>query len=176
VKQHVEPFPKEASCNWKMISDITFIDLWGPAHTTAISSYKYFITFTDGKSRYTIVYFIKDKTDDTILKAARHYHALIETQQNRRLKRIRADNGKEFDNEELHNWCQENGIQLEFTAPYSHEQVGVAEHLNRTLVELARAMLIQNSIPHSFWAEAVAYACYIKNRAPSRALKELTTP
>ena len=95
AKQHVEPFPKEASCNWKMISDITFIDLWGPACTTAIGSYKYFITFTDGKSQYTIVYFIKDKTNDMVLKAARHYHALIKTQQNQRLKRICADNGKE---------------------------------------------------------------------------------
>jgi len=59
VKQHVEPFPKEASCNWKMIGDITFVDLWGPARTTAIGGYKYFITFTDGKSQYTNRIFYK---------------------------------------------------------------------------------------------------------------------
>ena len=57
AKQHVLPFPKEAKRKWKHVGDMTFIDLWGPACTTAIGGYKYFISYTDGNSRESLVYF-----------------------------------------------------------------------------------------------------------------------
>ncbi|GBE84071.1 hypothetical protein SCP_0600490 [Sparassis crispa] len=53
---------------------------------------------------------------------------------------------------------------------YSPSQNGVAEQFNRTLLELARAMLITKNLPSFLWAEAVAYAAYLRNRAPMKAL------
>jgi len=37
-------------------------------------------------------------------------------------------------------------------------------------------MMLEHNIPYFLWPEAVTYACYLKNRSPTRALKELITP
>ncbi|GJR31140.1 retrovirus-related pol polyprotein from transposon TNT 1-94 [Tanacetum coccineum] len=44
-------------------------------------------------------------------------------------------------------------------------QNGIVERRNRTLVEAARTMLSASKLPLSFWAEAVATACYTQNRS-----------
>ncbi|GJR53340.1 putative ribonuclease H-like domain-containing protein [Tanacetum coccineum] len=44
------------------------------------------------------------------------------------------------------------------------QQNGVAERMNRTLIEAARTMLADSLLPTTFWAEAVNTACYIFNR------------
>ncbi|GJY46661.1 putative ribonuclease H-like domain-containing protein, partial [Tanacetum coccineum] len=44
------------------------------------------------------------------------------------------------------------------------QQNGVAERMNRTLIEAARTMLADSLLPTTFWAEAVSTACYIFNR------------
>jgi len=36
--------------------------------------------------------------------------------------------------------------------------------------------MLKHNIPYFLWPEAVAYACYLKNRSPTQALKELITP
>ncbi|GBE86811.1 hypothetical protein SCP_1000530 [Sparassis crispa] len=80
------------------------------------------------------------------------------------------DNGSEYINKDLKGWCCEKGIELQTTAPYSPSQNGVAERFNRMLLELARAMLIARKLPNFLWAEAVAYAAYLQNRALMKAL------
>lgn len=47
--------------------------------------------------------------------------------------------------------------------PYTPQQNGVAERRNRTLVESARSMLQMAGLPHFYWKEAVATACYVQN-------------
>ena len=59
--------------------------------------------------------------------------------------------------------------------PYSPEQNGVAERMNRTLVEYARAMIAHAGLSNSYWAEAIATAAYIRNRMPTTAIKENAT-
>ena len=45
---------------------------------------------------------------------------------------------------------------------------GVAEHLNGSLVEMARSMLLDSKLPKKFWGEAILTAIYLKKRTPSR--------
>ena len=66
------------------------------------------------------------------------------------------------------------GIRHELTIPYTPQQNGVSERLNRTLVECVRTMLVDLSLPHRFWAEALATAVYLRNRSPTKALKGVT--
>ena len=65
---------------------------------------------------------------------------------------------------------------MESTAPYSPAQNSIAERLNHILLEHARAMLFAKQVPKMIWPEAVAYACYIKNRTPMQALGMDTIP
>ena len=61
------------------------------------------------------------------------------------------------------------------SAPYTHEQNGIAERENRFVVETVRSMLHAKDLPIKLWAEAVNTAEYILNRTgPS--LMEGKTP
>ena len=51
----------------------------------------------------------------------------------------------------------------------------MAERKNRMIVEAARAMLEEKSLPKFYWAEAVRTAVYIQNRAVLRNEAELAT-
>src|SRR6202522_2451734 len=50
------------------------------------------------------------------------------------------------------------------------EHNGVAERLNRTLLEKVRAMLHSSGLPKFLWGEAINYAIYLKNRTGTKAL------
>ncbi|GJU27570.1 retrovirus-related pol polyprotein from transposon TNT 1-94 [Tanacetum coccineum] len=63
------------------------------------------------------------------------------------------------------NYFKEEGIEHQTSTPRTPEQNGVVERRNRTLVEAARTMLSASKLPLSFWAEAVATACYTQNRS-----------
>ena len=76
---------------------------------------------------------------------------------------MRVDNGKELVNDEIIQFCREEGIKIEMTAPYSPSQNGIAERFNQTLIELVCAMLIAKGLPTFLWDEAIFHAVYIQN-------------
>jgi len=48
------------------------------------------------------------------------------------------------------------------------------ERKNRTLVDIARTLLIDSNLPKSFWTEAVNTACYVTNHCLIRFLLNKT--
>ena len=62
------------------------------------------------------------------------------------------------------------------TVSHNPHQNGVAERLNRTLMDLVRAMLRHSNVDKGLWAEALAAAVHIRNRVTTRALGSKTTP
>ena len=58
-------------------------------------------------------------------------------------------------------WAAEKEITIETTAPYSGSQNGIAEHLDWTLLEMARAMIIAKGLPKFLWDKAMAHANYL---------------
>ncbi|GJX98769.1 putative ribonuclease H-like domain-containing protein [Tanacetum coccineum] len=88
----------------------------------------------------------------------------IENQLNQKVKTIRCDNGTEFKNRDVIEFCGSKGIKREYSNARTPQQNGVAERKNRTLIEAARTMLADSFLPNTFWAEAVSTACYVLNR------------
>ena len=87
--------------------------------------------------------------------------------------KIRSDNGTEFKNMKIEEWCDEEDIKHEFSATYTPQQNGVVERKNKTLITLARAMLDDYGMSEKFWAEAINTACHASNRVyPRRLLKK----
>ena len=65
---------------------------------------------------------------------------------------------------EFQSFLREKGIHHETTVPYSPQQNGIAERMNRTLQEAALSMILHAGVSKGFWAEAVFSAAYIRNR------------
>ncbi|GJW09868.1 putative ribonuclease H-like domain-containing protein [Tanacetum coccineum] len=104
-----------------------------------------------------------NKLDETsgILKA---FITGIENQTNHRVKIIRCDNGTEFKNKKMNQFCEMKEIKREFSVARTPQKNGVAERKNRILIEAARTMLANSMLPITFWAEVVNTACYVHNR------------
>lgn len=71
----------------------------------------------------------------------------------------------------MKNYCAQRGIQYEFTIRYTPQQNGVAERMNRTIIERARCMSLNSKLSKKFWSEAVLTAVYLVNRSSTEAIK-----
>ncbi|GKC28894.1 putative ribonuclease H-like domain-containing protein, partial [Tanacetum coccineum] len=108
------------------------------------------------------VFFLATKDETSgILKS---FITTVENLIDQRVKVIRCDNGTEFKNKEMNQFCKRKGIKRLFSVSRTTQQNGVAERKNRTLIEAARTMLADFKLPTTFWAEAVNTACYVQNR------------
>ena len=146
-------------------------DLSGP-HKESKGRSKYFITFLDDFTHFCWVVTIPDKNSKTVRDA---FEKWIRTFENKSMKieYLRTDGGKEYEGY-VTPVLEALGIEHHTTAPDSPQSNGRAERLNRTLVEMVRAMLYQANLPESFWAEAMSSAAYILNFLRSTAIDNRT--
>ena len=92
----------------------------------------------------------------------------MEVESKCKIRSLRSDRGGEYMSNSFQDLLDSRGIKHQKVAPYSSEQNGKAERLNRTLVEKARCMLHESGAPMSLWAEAMLTACYLHNISPTR--------
>nr|GEY37542.1 ribonuclease H-like domain-containing protein [Tanacetum cinerariifolium] len=120
------------------------------------------ITRKDDYSRFTWVFFLATKDETSgILKS---FITRIKNLVDHKVKLIRCDNGTEFKNREMDQFCEMKGILRQFSVARTPQQNKVAERRNRTLIKATRTMLADSKLPTTFWAEAVNTACYVQNR------------
>ncbi|KAH9684691.1 DNA (cytosine-5)-methyltransferase [Citrus sinensis] len=95
---------------------------------------------------------------------------LIENQTEKKITRLRSDNGLEYCSKEFEDFCKSKGIARHRTVTYTPQQNGLVERMNRTIIERVRCMLLNTNLSKGFWAEVVTTAAYLINRSPSSAL------
>ena len=172
-KMHRLPFPKQSNSRAEIAHATIHTDLCGPMHVESAGGSRYVLTFTDDYSRYSFVYFLKQKSQ--VLSKFKEFVQYIENSKHsvkvlNVINNVRSDNGGEYVSKEFKSYCEGKGISRQFSAPYSPEQNGVSERLNRTLIEGARSILLHAGLPLKFWAEAVSTVVYLRNRSPSSSL------
>src|SRR5882762_10276429 len=158
-----QPFPAESTTRTRAYGQLIHTDLWGPAQTVSIGGSVYYISFTDDYSRETKIRFLKQKSD-ALEAFKQHIANLTKQHPEARVCKLRSDRGGEYMSTEFTQYLRDEGIERQLTVHDSPQQNGVAERLNRTLVEHARAMLVARDMPKFLWAEAIGYATWLKNR------------
>jgi hypothetical protein len=116
-KQVVNTHPTKAYMSTTRVLELLHMDLFGPTTYKSLGSNLYCLVIVDYDSRYTWVFFLHDKT-----KVAACLKKFAKRAQNKfeaKLKKIRSDNGKEFDNTNIKAYCDEVGIKHEVFITYT---------------------------------------------------------
>ncbi|GJW90849.1 retrovirus-related pol polyprotein from transposon TNT 1-94 [Tanacetum coccineum] len=149
--------------------ELLHMDLFGPSVVRSYGGNRYTLVIVDDYSRYTWTRFLKDKTE--AFDQFKIFSKKIQNQLGCTIVSIRTDHGREFDNEvQFGEFCNANGITHNFSAPRTPQSNGVVERKNRTLQEMSRTMLNEQSLPQKFWCNAVDTSTYILNRILIRAI------
>ncbi|GJR09760.1 retrovirus-related pol polyprotein from transposon TNT 1-94 [Tanacetum coccineum] len=145
------------------------MDIFGPLAVRSYGGNRYTLVIVDDYSRYTWTRFLKDKTE--AFDQFEIFSKKIQNQLGCTIVSIRTDHGREFDNEvQFGEFCNANGITHNFSAPRTPQSNGVVERKNRTLQEMSRTMLNEQSLPQKFWCNAVDTSTYILNQILIRAI------
>ncbi|KAJ0872693.1 putative RNA-directed DNA polymerase [Helianthus annuus] len=167
AKQHREPFPLSEHKSYQL-GELVHLDVWGPYRVASREGHKYFLTIVDDYSRAVWVCLMKDKTE--VFVNIRHFVNILKTQFKQTVKCFRSDNGSEFVNNQMSQFCSQLGIVHQTSCAYTPQQNGIVERKHRHLLNVTRALLFQSNLPVRFWHECVLTAAYLINRTPSSVL------
>ena len=170
-KMTQKPFPKKSERKTELLESIDS-DICEPMRTESLGKARYFVTFIDNFSRWCVIKTIRNKNE--VFQAFKEFKIFVERQTGGNIKSIHTDNGREYLNREFDEFLKKNGIAHRLTVTHTPQQNGIAERKNRTLVEMARCLLIQSNLSPSFWGEAINTANYIRNRCPTNSLNGKT--
>ena len=153
------------------ILEVVHSDIMGPMAKPSLGGAKYILNFTDDKTKFCMSYLLKDKSAETVVECFKEYVPAVERITGSKVQRLRSDQGSEFVNAAMHEYCTRAGISQEFSNTYSPHQNGTAERMNRTLLEMVRTMLVASKLPLDLWGELHHLAVYLYNRRPHSSLQ-----
>jgi hypothetical protein len=133
------------------------MDLFGPTSFISIGGNSYCLVIVDDYSRFTWVYFLRVKSN--VFETFKSFAILAQNQFDFDIKKVRSDNGSEFKNARIDEYCDDKGIKHEFSSKYTPEQNGIVERKNRTLIDMARSMLAEYNV-----LDSINTACHASNR------------
>lgn len=148
--------------------ELVHADVWGPYGEENVCNTHFVLTLVVDHSRMIWTYLLSSKElVCSILEAFIH---MVKNQFLKDIKCFRTDNGSEFINRRVRQLFFNHGIIHQRTCIYTPQQNGIVERRHRTLLESARAMMFQSSLPLKFWPYSILTATWMLNRIPSRVL------
>jgi hypothetical protein len=163
-------FSKMRSVVAENFGDVIHTDV-GVYEKLSLGGNYYFLTFIDEKTRLAWVYFLKTK--DEVFEKFLSFRKMFKTQFGQNFKKLNCDGGGEFlMTKKFNEFLLKKGILSSVTPPNSPQLNGIAERFNRTLQEGVRCCLREANLPDRFWAEALAYVVFLRNRIPRKNQKE----
>ncbi|KAF5794275.1 putative RNA-directed DNA polymerase [Helianthus annuus] len=172
AKQTRQPFSQEAQWRAKKPFQLVHADLCGPITPKTIGGNSYFLLLVDDFSRYMWVYMLQSK--DQAFERFKWFKALVEKNGKYKVETLRTDRGGEFTSKVFNEFCKQEGIRRQITAPYTPQQNGVVERRNRTILGTTRSLLKTMNVPDFLWGEAVQHAVYLLNRMATKGVVSMT--
>lgn len=99
----------------KRCLELLHIDIMGPFKTESLDGKRYILVVVDDYSSFTWINLLRDKYE--IFDHVRSLCKRIQNEKSSFIIMIRSDHGKEFENSFFENFCLEEGIHQEFSAP-----------------------------------------------------------
>jgi Integrase core domain len=150
------------------------IDLCGPISVPSINSNRWLCIVVDDVSRLPFLFFMKNKDDAaTYIK---EYVEMVNTQQSDgvKMQQMHSDGGGEFINKNLDKFLKGKGVKQTVSAPHTSKHNRVVERMLRSIISIARCLLIHSGLSQQFWCEAVRYACLVHSCVPTKAVDGVT--
>lgn len=145
-------------------------DIVGPFSTATRGGNRYLIIHVDDASRRIFANMVR--TTGAYYDNFRAFIKQLEAEFGREgvVSQVLADSASYYEKSiPLQDFCRRKGIVQLYSPPYAQSLNGVAERAIRTIVDMARTMLIHSGLPRFMYGEAIMYAVYILNRLPRRA-------
>ncbi|BBH02187.1 transposable element gene [Prunus dulcis] len=158
-KQHRASFQHGHAQRKPNVLDVVYYDVCGPMTTSTLGGARYFVTFIADHSRKVWAYALRIKNQ--VYEVFKQFHASVERETGRSFKCIAPITGEYMG--VFRNYCRSNGIRHERSVPKTPQHNGIAERMNRTIVERIRTMLSHAKLPKSFWGEALMIAVDLIN-------------
>lgn len=115
------------------------LDLWGPERVNTHGGARYFLSIVDDYSRKVWLHFLKNK--GKTVEKFKKWLTLVQNKIGKKVKTIRTNRGLEFVNQQFNELCTSSGIVRHVTVGYIPQQNGLAERMNKTILERVRCLL-----------------------------------
>ena len=131
VKLHKSSFKLKGVITSKRPLELLHLDLIGPSRVASFSKAHYVLVIVDDYSRFTWVLFLHSK--DEAFENFTIFAKKVQNSKGTTIVAIHSDHGGEFENEHFSKFCDDHGINHNFSFPRAAPQNGVVERKNRTL-------------------------------------------
>jgi len=142
-KSHRLPIPDSSMSRYSKM-ELLVMDLTGSMSVLTWDGYLYALVMVEVSCQYPVGHLLKKKEDTGTV--VRNIIAILEQQSGLKACRIRSNNGSEFVNSTMDQFCQCNSIIHEMTIPYLPQQNGLAERAIAIFFEIVRCMIYIASV------------------------------
>lgn len=148
----LHPAPHKSKIHHYAVGAYVSSDTCGPVKPTSKHGNNHMLLVVCAASKFALAYFIKDRKD-----IPTHVHAAITHILHRMrhpLSDLRSDNAKEYTSHTMQDIYRQYGITHHLRTPHQPQESGIAERLNRTIMEAVRALLHTAKLDDTHWEDA----------------------
>ena len=144
-------------------------DTCGPIHPRSTHGNLHFLTYIDAASSNVILYFLKSRNKVGIIMP----QFFAQLKRRKRLPKIYStDNARDFKSNHGLQTYAALGIQYENNTPHQPQENSLADRINQTLMNAARANLHHANLPATYWEDTIRDAAYKYNILPHSATRQ----
>ncbi|CAI7736323.1 unnamed protein product [Closterium sp. NIES-53] len=167
-----QPFPLlEPGTNRYPKLHKVYIDFLNVGHY-GINDELYTLTFVDAGTCYVRIMEARSRA----YKVFRLWLAHAQQQSGEKLKIWQSDDAAEFRSKQLQDYLAQKGIEHHISLPYTHQQQGIAEKMNRKLMTKVQALMKQSKRLPTYWTYAMHHAMRVLNLLSTTAITGNSSP
>jgi hypothetical protein len=156
------------------VGELIHMDMCGPYPVQTPDGKTYFFVMLDDKSNFGVTDLLKLRNE--AYSSYCQTETILLWSYDAKVINVRVDGALELTKGSLGAHFVKQGIVVQKTASYAHQQNGKIKRYVRTIEEGGQTLLADSGLPMSFWGWAVLTSQYLRNRLPTSTLPANITP